>query len=102
MNDDNFQGRLRKASLMIPPGQFTTYKELARYLHSSPRAVGQGLRRNPLPIVVPCHRVISSDFSLGGYCGELKSAKKMELLTKEGLVVEGDKVVDKDKIYFYI
>lgn len=50
----------------LPPGQTTTYGELARRLGSSARAVGQALGDNPLPIVIPCHRVLAAH-GLGGF-----------------------------------
>lgn len=56
--------RLRKC----PTGKVWTYGELARQIHSAPRAVGNACRRNPIPIVVPCHRVVSAK-GMGGYAG---------------------------------
>lgn len=52
---------------LIPPGMVTTYSSLAKVLGTSPRVVGMLMARNPDPIVVPCHRVVRSDGSLGGY-----------------------------------
>ncbi len=52
----------------IAPGERVTYGELARRLHSSPRAVGSACRANPIPLVIPCHRVVAAH-GLGGYCG---------------------------------
>ena len=52
---------------LVPPGYVTTYSSLARALGLSPREVGFLLSRNTRPIVVPCHRVVRSDLSLGGY-----------------------------------
>ena len=63
-----FQERLRAALLAIPPGETRTYGQLARSLGSSPRAVGQACRANPVPLVVPCHRVVSAR-GPGGYAG---------------------------------
>ena len=51
---------------LVPPGLVTTYGSLARLLRTSPRLVGRALAANPDPIVVPCHRVVRSDGSLGG------------------------------------
>lgn len=51
----------------IPPGQTRAYGDLARELGSSARAVGQAVGDNPLPIVIPCHRVIAADGGLGGF-----------------------------------
>jgi len=73
----------------IPPGRVTTYGILADFLDiRSPRAVGQALRANPYAPVVPCHRVVRQDGSLGGYFGEstvLAFRKKKQLLEAEGV-----------------
>jgi len=66
----------------IPRGQFTTYGAIARTLQTSPRAVGQAVGSNPIPIVIPCHRVIAADGTLGGYSGGLDM--KRALLKLEG------------------
>lgn len=55
-----FQERLRSALCNTRRGQTLTYAELAKQLHSAPRAVGQALGSNPLPLIVPCHRIISA------------------------------------------
>jgi methylated-DNA-[protein]-cysteine S-methyltransferase len=84
-----FQQRVYDALMLIPAGQATTYAELARYLGiRSPRAVGQALKANPFAPEVPCHRVIRSDLSIGGYSGQVtgaKLAKKINLLKSEGV-----------------
>ncbi len=67
----------------IPKGRVTTYKEIARILNSSPRAVGQALKRNKELIIIPCHRVINSDWSIGGYV--LGKDMKKRLLESEGV-----------------
>lgn len=82
-----FESKVYKAISKIPKGKFTTYKLLSNYLDSSPRAVGQALKRNPFAPVVPCHRVIASNFNLGGYHGTMNSMKKIELLNQEGIVI---------------
>ncbi len=61
-----FRQRVWQALMQIPVGETRSYGELARQLESSARAVGQALGDNPLPIVVPCHRVVSSA-GLGGF-----------------------------------
>ena len=61
--------RLRKC----PTGKVWTYGELARKIQSGPRAVGNACRRNPIPIVVPCHRVVSAN-GMGGYAGKTSGA----------------------------
>jgi methylated-DNA-[protein]-cysteine S-methyltransferase len=63
-----FQHRVWDALLAIPPGETRTYGELAAQLGTSARAVGGACRRNPLPILVPCHRVVARG-GLGGFSG---------------------------------
>lgn len=82
-----FQQRVWAALRQIPPGSTRTYGELARYLNSAPRAVGQACRRNPIPIVIPCHRVVAQD-GAGGYSGATSGPEldiKRWLLTHEGV-----------------
>lgn len=62
------QRRVWRALTRIPVGEVRSYGELARRLHSSARAVGGACRRNPIPIVVPCHRVVSQ-VGIGGFMG---------------------------------
>ena len=69
MNGTPFQRRIWQALRRIPPGSTRSYGELARELGSSARAVGGACRRNPIPIVVPCHRVVSAT-GVGGFMGE--------------------------------
>ena len=65
-----FQRRVRQALVAIPCGCTRSYGELARELGSSARAVGGACRRNPIPIVVPCHRVIAAGGDVGGFMGQ--------------------------------
>ena len=56
--------------LSLPYGHTLSYKELAQILQTSPRAIGQALKANPLPIIIPCHRVLGSHGELTGFsCG---------------------------------
>lgn len=63
-----FQERVWKALQKIPAGTVVTYGELAKRLKTSPRAVGNACRKNPISVVIPCHRVVSKT-GLGGYGG---------------------------------
>jgi len=80
-----FQKRLRRALLRIPFGEVRTYGDLAKELNSSPRAVGQALGANPLPILIPCHRVVAAN-DLGGFTGGLEWKRK--LLVWEGAEIQ--------------
>ena len=70
---------------LVPPGRVTTYGSIARLLGLSPRIVGRALALNDNPIIVPCHRVVRSDGSLGGYSGPGGPAFKRRLLELEGV-----------------
>ena len=73
----------------IPRGQTMTYLAVAQAAGSprAYRAVGNILRRNPDPKLVPCHRVVRSDGQGGGYFGEKNSNKKLKLLKQEGVFI---------------
>jgi methylated-DNA-[protein]-cysteine S-methyltransferase len=80
-----FQLSVWQALCLIPTGQTLTYGELATKLHSSPRAIGQACRTNPIPIIIPCHRVIAATH-LGGFAGQCQGRMmdiKKWLLTHE-------------------
>ncbi len=62
-----FQRRVWDAIAAIPVGESRTYGEIARTVRSAPRAVGQACGANPIALVVPCHRVVGSMGSLGGF-----------------------------------
>lgn len=79
----DFRKRLYEAVLKIPFGQTASYKDLAEQIGSAPRAVGQAIKHNPLMFLVPCHRVIKHDGSLGGYFGDVGLELKAELLHRE-------------------
>ena len=79
-----FQRKVWRALQDIPYGSVSRYGELARLIDSGPRAVGSACGRNPLPIIIPCHRVIAADGSLGGYSGQDGLETKQFLLTLEG------------------
>jgi methylated-DNA-[protein]-cysteine S-methyltransferase len=84
-----FQRQVLLAACQIPRGQVSTYADVARRIGKpgAARAVGQALSRNPVPIVVPCHRVLAADGSLRGYLGSRGTATKKRLLRLEGVGV---------------
>lgn len=80
-----FETAVWKACAAIPYGQTRTYGELAKAVGrpKGARAVGMAMSQNPLPILVPCHRVLRSDGSLGGYSGPGGTGFKRRLLNME-------------------
>jgi methylated-DNA-[protein]-cysteine S-methyltransferase len=80
-----FHQRVWTALQEIPYGEVRTYREIAETVDSPKgfRAVGQATGHNPLPIIIPCHRVVSSDQSLGGYAGGLE-LKQILLSLEQG------------------
>ncbi|MGK0673659.1 MAG: methylated-DNA--[protein]-cysteine S-methyltransferase [Halothiobacillaceae bacterium] len=80
-----FQQRVWRALAEIPLGQTRTYGELATRLGTSPRAVGGALRANPIPIIIPCHRILAAQ-GLGGYAGASEEGRRRKawLLAHEG------------------
>jgi methylated-DNA-[protein]-cysteine S-methyltransferase len=83
----DFQRRVLTTVARVPPGQVTTYGDLARRIQrpKGARAVGQALGHNPIPIVLPCHRVLAADGDLTGYSGRGGIETKRYLLTLEGV-----------------
>ncbi len=81
-----FQLKVYKAVSKVPKGQTCSYKWVAKQIGNpdAVRAVGNALNKNPLPGIIPCHRVIRSDGTLGGFSKGLKAKKK--LLKKENII----------------
>lgn len=107
-----FQFEVYKLLLKIPEGKVTTYKELAHTVKcNSAQAIGQALRKNPFAPLVPCHRVVKTDRTLGGFSGSIKNntvERKMKLLKTEGVkfkVMGSDQcsqaVVDKENVWHF-
>ena len=91
--NNNFNKRCYQKLALIPKGMISTYAEIAKSLDSNAyRAVGNAMAKNPHPVAVPCHRIIKSDGTLGGYA--LGISKKIQLLKKEGIKIKNNKVVD--------
>ncbi len=84
-----FQREVYEELLAIPHGRVTSYGRIAERVGKpdQARAVGQAVGANPIPIVVPCHRVIASDGRLTGFSGGLRT--KVALLHLEGIGVDG-------------
>lgn len=82
-----FRAEVLRELAKVPYGETTTYTELARAVGNpkAVRAVGSACATNPLPILIPCHRVLRADGALGGYRGGVDA--KRYLLQLEGIVV---------------
>lgn len=94
-----FRKRVLALLTQVPPGRYTTYQALADHISStshksSARAVGSAMRNNPFAPVVPCHRVLASDGTIGGFGGEWgeggqHASEKRSLLREEGVKFDG-------------
>jgi methylated-DNA-[protein]-cysteine S-methyltransferase len=78
-----FEARVWSAMQLIPYGKTRSYGDLASVIGSAPRPVGRACGRNPIPIVIPCHRVLARG-GLGGYSGSGGLVTKQRLLAIEG------------------
>ncbi len=79
------QQKVWRAMQKIPFGGTQSYGELAATIDSSPRAVGTACGRNPIPIIIPCHRVLAAGGGIGGYSGSGGTSTKRYLLSLEGV-----------------
>ena len=94
-----FQKRVYEFCKKIPKGKVSTYKLVAKVLRSKAyRAVGNALNKNPYAPKVPCHRVVMSNGSIGGFARG--SLEKIELLRSEGVNVKDGLVVDFEKVVY--
>ena len=96
-----FENKVLSLVTKIPYGQVSTYQIIAIKLGAKglARAVGNALRKNPRLVKIPCHRVIKSNGTLGGYA--LGLAKKAQLLQNEGIRSERGKVADWAKYLYH-
>ena len=84
-----FQLKVWRYIIKIPRGNVKTYCQVAKAIgkQSAVRAVASAIGKNPYPPMIPCHRVIRSDGSLGGYSGIGGIKRKKMLLKKEGIIL---------------
>jgi len=98
----DFQRKTYEYCSKIPKGKVTTYKHLAIAMGKPKafRAVGNALNKNPFAPKVPCHRVVSSDGTLGGFA--YGSESKIKILKKEGVDVADNKVINfQNKVFSF-
>ncbi len=95
-NVTRFQRTVYDTLRKVPKGKVTTYQDLALAVGvRSPRAIGQAMRRNPFAPEVPCHRVVRSDGTIGGFAGCAHGSeigRKERLLAKEGVRVTDGRI----------
>jgi methylated-DNA-[protein]-cysteine S-methyltransferase len=93
-----FEERVYDAVRMIPSGMVTTYAVIGKIIRCrSAQAIGQALKRNPNMPATPCHRVIRSDLTLGGYAGEIggkEIERKLALLAAEGVHFDAGQLIE--------
>ena len=85
-----FQKKVYMAVSILEPGEISTYREISKTIgiKNASRAVGNALGRNPFPLLIPCHRIIKTDLSLGGFNGNKDVHIKKELLKSEGTLLD--------------
>lgn len=88
-----FQAKVYQVVMSIPRGRVMSYAKVAELAQAGcAQAVGQAMRRNPDNAIVPCHRVVCADGSLGGYFGSRDNQAKKARLIAEGVVFMGERV----------
>lgn len=96
ITSSSFFRRTYRNTVKIPKGKVTTYGRLGKRVGSKrlARAVGNAMARNPLPLIVPCHRVVHSTLRVGKYGGAATggSRTKRELLVREGVQFNGERI----------
>jgi O-6-methylguanine DNA methyltransferase len=100
----NFDEKVWKLMERIPKGRVTTYGEIAKKLDTKAyRAVGNACRKNPYAPRVPCHRVVRSDGTIGGFGGKTSGKsveEKTRMLRNENVEVKDGKIVNVGKVLF--
>lgn len=96
----NLEQRVYKKLTQVPQGKVTTYGELAKAvgLKNGQRVIGQIMKKNPYPVIIPCHRVVKSDGKVGGYA--YGDSIKINMLKKEGINIQYGKILDWNKKFY--
>jgi methylated-DNA-[protein]-cysteine S-methyltransferase len=91
LDSNGFQKKVLLEVMKIPYGEVKTYKQISEAINSRAyRAVGTAIGKNPLPLIIPCHRVVKSDLSVGGFFGGMEMKKV--ILQNEGICIVNNKI----------
>jgi methylated-DNA-[protein]-cysteine S-methyltransferase len=82
--EDTVYSRIYRAVRQVPYGSSLTYGEVAARVGTSPRVVGQAMARNPVPLVVPCHRIVAAD-GIGGFSSPVEIKEALLAMERKGL-----------------
>ncbi len=97
----NFNQHVWNLCKKVPKGKVTTYREIAHALGTKAyRAVGNALNKNPYAPVVPCHRVVKTDGSVGGYAHGTR--RKIEMLKREKILIVKGNIMNFKQVFFAI
>jgi len=92
LKSTEFEKKVYIETMKIQKGEVKTYKEIGESIGSKGyRAVGNALNKNPIPLIIPCHRVIGSNSKLTGFNGGI--SLKKQILVNEGIKIKNDKVI---------
>lgn len=96
----NLSELVYKKLTQVPEGKVTTYSELAKAvsLKNGQRVIGQIMKKNPFPVIIPCHRVVKSDGKIGGYAYGAKV--KTNMLKNEGIKIQNGKIQEWNKKFY--
>jgi len=84
IQEDTVYSRIYLAVQQVPYGSTSTYGEIATRAGTSPRVVGQAMARNPVPLVIPCHRIVAAD-GIGGFSSPVEIKEALLAMEKKGL-----------------
>jgi len=96
----NLNNQVYKKLTEVPEGMVTSYSELAKAvgIKNGQRVIGQIMKKNPYPGIIPCHRVVKADGKIGGYFYGDKV--KQNMLKKEGIKIKEGKILELEKKFY--
>ena len=84
IQEDTVYGRIYRVVQQVPYGSTSTYGEIAARAGTSPRVVGQAMARNPVPLIIPCHRIVAAD-GIGGFSSPVEIKEALLAMEKNTL-----------------